>query len=120
MSELVKVKYVGPEVTWFDYLYGSGATWEQGGVVAIEKVFADKLLRHPEFQAAPLSKKYDVAEPPKEPEEVEEPPMANLEAMTKAELSSYAHRNFGVVIPKTETAGNMRNTIRLQMGKRVA
>jgi hypothetical protein len=119
MSDLVKIKYVGQEESWSDHLYNSGATWTQGGVVAVPKEAADYLLRHPEFEEAPNARKFDQVEPVEKEVVVEEPPMVNLEAMTKDQLSQYAHRNFGVVMPKKETAESMRNAIRLQMGKKV-
>ena len=119
MSDLVKVKYVGQDATWFDHLYNSGATFTQGGVVAVPRESADHLLRHPEFEEAPQAKKFDTAVPVKDIP-IEEPPMVNLEAMTKEQLGQYAHRNFGIIVPKKETAEAMRNTIRLQMGKKVA
>ena len=119
MSELVKVRYVGSEQSYYDHNYNSGATWQQGGVVAVRAECAEKLLRHPEFEAAPMAKKFDVAEPHLiEEEQVEEPPLANLEAMTKDQMIAYAHRNFGVVLDKRDKAETLRDSIRTRMGAR--
>ena len=119
MSELVKVRYVGGEESYFDHNYNSGATWTKGSTVAVSAESAEKLLKHPEFEAAPQAKKFDVAEPAlRELEEIEEAPLVNLEAMTKDQMVAYAHRNFGVVLDKKDKAENLRSSIRTKMGTR--
>lgn len=117
MSEMVKIRYVGQEETYFDHNYNSGATWTKGSVVAVRAECAEYLLRHPEFEAAPTAKKFDIAEPEIVDREVEEePPLANLEAMTKDQMIAYAHRNFGVVLDKKDKAEALRDSIRTRMG----
>lgn len=116
----VKVKYIGTRESWSDNLYGSGGIWAgQGAVVVVSAEAAERLLKHPEFERADSAKKFTEAEPRVEEELIEEPPLANLDAMTKDQLTQYAHRNFGIVLPKKDTVENLRNTIRLQMGKKV-
>ncbi len=119
MSDLVKVRYLGQEEVWTDYLYNSGATFTKGGVVAVDARAADQLLQHPEFEAAESARKYDVAEKPERKVEEDEPPLADLESMTKDQMLTYAQRNFGVVLKKTEAKDNIRNTIRSKMGSGV-
>ena len=115
----IKVKYIGGRTEWQDNLYGSGGVWQQGSVCLIDADAAERLLRHPEFERADNAKKFAEPEPAKENELVEEPPLANLDSMTKEQLAQYAHRNFGVVLQKKDTAESMRNTIRLQMGRKI-
>lgn len=115
----IKVKYVGDREEWADNLYGSGGVWKPGSVCLVAADAAERLLKHAEFERADSAKRFEDVEPEREEEElIEEPPLVNLEALTKDQLSQYAHRNFGIVLPKKETAEAMRNTIRLQMGKK--
>lgn len=117
--DMIKVKYVGQADSWSDNLYGSGGTWTKGSVVAVNAESGEKLLKHPEFERVLRAKDYEVAEaPPKEVEFKEEAPLVNLEAMTKQQLTEYAHRYFGVVLNPKEKADQLRETVRLQMGKR--
>lgn len=117
MSDLVKIRYVGQEEIYSDHNYNSGATWLKGGVVAVRAECAERLLHHPEFEAAPTAKKFDVAEPGLVEDELpEEPPLANLESMTKDQMIAYAHRNFGVVLDKKDKAETLRDSIRTRMG----
>mgnify|MGYP000715803635 CR=1 FL=1 len=116
---MVKVRYIGMEDSWFDYLYRSGATWTKGSVVAVSDASAEKLLKHPDmFEEATLAKKFDVADEVKAVEKIEEPPLVNLEAMTKDQMLAYAQRNFGVILDKKDKAENLRNSIRTKMGTR--
>lgn len=115
----IKVKYIGDRPEWRDNLYGSGGVWHPNSAVLVSAEVAARLLKHPEFVRDDLAKKFTEAEPQVKEELIEEPPLANLDAMTKDQLTQYAHRNFGIVLPKKDTVENLRNTIRLQMGKKV-
>ena len=101
------IRYVGNRPEFFDYLYGSKETWPQGGVVPVEIPIAIKLLQHPEFEDARdvdeqlahtpkelLALPADVPDEPgveedeKTEEELpEEPPLVNLEALTKDQIA---------------------------------
>ena len=117
MEQKIKVKYVGERPEWIDNLYGSGGTWQPGSVCLVPEDAGLRLLAHPEFERADSAKRFVETEPRVEVE-IEEPPLTNLEAMTKDQLLAYAHRNFGVLLPKKETSAAIRDTIRLQMGKK--
>jgi len=117
MEQKIKVKYVGERPEWIDNLYGSGGTWQPGSVCLVPEEAGVRLLAHPEFERADGAKRFVETEPPLEPE-FEEPPLKNLDAMTKDQLVAYAHRQFGVVLSPKERASSMRETIRLQMGRR--
>lgn len=117
--EKIKVKYIGERNEWADNLYGSGGVWQPGSVCLVSADSAERLLKHAEFERADQARKFVESDPLVEEEAVEEAPLVNLDALTKDQLSQYAHRNFGIVLPKKETVETMRNTIRLQMGKRI-
>lgn len=118
----VNVKYNGNKPAFTDRFYGSGGTWTPGTTLAIEAGPARKLLKHPEFEEVDPFDALDaeVVETPEKPVEevIEEPPLVNLEAMTKVNLVEYAQRNFGLRLPDTMKVGEMRDQIRMQMGKR--
>jgi hypothetical protein len=116
---MIKVKYVGGRESFYDNLYGTKLTWNKGDVLEVPEAQANKLLDHPEFERseAKVTKKVEVVLE-EEPEVVEEPPLVNLESLTKAQLTEFAHRQFNVKLDPKETAANMRDTIRLQMGRK--
>ena len=119
VMDKIKVKYIGDRTEWRDNLYGSGGVWQHGSVCLVSADAAERLLKHPEFERADAAKRFVEPEIPDEEEINEEPPLANLESMTKEQMAQYAHRNFGVVLQKKDTAESMRNTIRLQMGRKI-
>lgn len=122
---MIPIRYVGSKAPFRDHLYGSGAEWRYSDVVEVSPVAARKLLTHPEFEDA----REDTSVPIKsvvvketlddKTEEVEhEPPLVNLDAMTKAQIAEYAYRQFGVELDGKATKTDMANTVRLQMGRR--
>ena len=119
----IHVKYNGNKAEWTDRFYGSGGTWTPGAVLAIEEASARKLLKHPEFEEVDQFDDLDVQEP--EPEKVEEdevepPPLVDIETMTKTQLAVFAQRNFGLQLPDSLKVGEMRDKVRMQMGKKPA
>lgn len=120
----VAVRYIGNQASYTDHLYNTGATWEFGESVLVPADAAPKLLRHTEFEEGDAEEAVTEAEgKPKEPEAEEpinEAPLANLENMTKAELVTYAHRNFGVELDGNAKKAELIDAVRLHMGKRPA
>jgi len=114
----IKVKYIGDRPEWRDNLYGSGGVWHPNSAVLVSAEAAERLLQHPEFVRDDKAKAIEAVQV-KEEEQADEPPLANLDAMTKAQLTEYAHRNFGIVLPSNLKVEEARNQIRLQMGKKV-
>ncbi len=132
----VPVRYIGNEPSYTDHIYGTGVTWGFGEVELVPGDKAINILDHSEFEdarddqtlsvkdflndAEPLAVKNEDTE--KEEQELldQQPPLANLDTMTKVQLIEYAHRNFGVQLPDTSKKAELISTIRLQMGKRVA
>lgn len=130
------VRYVGDQPEFYDYLYGSKATWQQGEAVDVEVPVAIKLLEHPEFEDA-RDPEDQLAMTPKEllsaeraplPEMTEEeqeqfdeqPPLVDLDGLTKAQIVEYAQRNFGVVLDPNAKKPELIDTVRRQMGRKVA
>lgn len=119
----IKVRYVGDRVEWRDHLYNSGGVWSPNQTVMVPLQAGLSLLRHPEFVRDDDAVEVIVAPAQQaEPgdEAVEAAPLVNLEAMSKGELAQFAQRNFGIVLPPATKIADMRNQIRLQMGKRPA
>lgn len=120
----INVKYNGNKLEWKDRFYGSGGTWTPGAVLAIDEPAARKLLKHPEFEEVDQFDALDVQEPEAdkkdEEEQVEEPPLVDIDSMTKTKLVEFAHRNFGLKLPDTLKIGEMRDQVRMQMGKKPA
>lgn len=132
------VRYIGDRDEFRDHLYGSKLIWQQGEAVEVDVEIAIKLLVHPEFEDArdpedqleATPKELLGGLPPKptvektEEEQREEldmePPLVNLEGLTKAQLVEYAHRNFGVTLDPAVKKDELIDTVRRSMGKRVA
>lgn len=120
----IPIKYIGPKRVYVEHLYQTGLTWEPGQVVDVPEEAAVKLLRHPEFEDMRKNKTPIVVtkevEEPEEPDEdlLERVPLANLEGLTKEQLVSYAHRNFGVVLDSSLKKADLIEAVRLNAGKR--
>lgn len=98
----VAVKYVGLLDVFNDHLYDTGE-WIKGRPKPVQDWQAILLLKHTEFEDArsgKLNGQSIDAEPPEKAEEEVQPedlaPLMNLESMTKDQLTTYAHRNFGI------------------------
>lgn len=115
----IAIKYNGPK-PYTDHLYGSKLHWDIGDTREdVPEHIAVKLLRHPEFEDA-RKRKTEIKVEPRPREEVDiQPPLVNLEAMTKDQLADYAHRNFGVRLDTKAKKDELVDTVRLTMGKRV-
>jgi hypothetical protein len=116
----ISITYRGKK-PYTDHLYGSKLHWEVGDTRDdVPEAVAVKLLKHPEFHDARKNKaEIKVDQPPREQEEDVQPPLVNLDAMTKDQLIEYAHRNFGVKLDASTKKAELIDTVRLQMGKRV-
>lgn len=130
----VPVRYVGARPTFEDHLYNSGATWEFGETVKVDPRAAERLLQHPEFEDARppkdqdrypvrmLAAQADLANPPELTEEeferLQEAPLVNLDTMTKAQLSEFAQRNWGLRLDSGQKKADLINAVRMQMGRR--
>ncbi len=119
---MVPVKYVGIRAGGFiDNLYGSGATWARpGDVVEIDDYPALLLLRHPEFEDGRKGKLYGTPikakAPEKETDDDQRPPPVQLEAMTKAEIATYAKRSFGIDLNLRETKDELVHRVSRMVG----
>lgn len=132
----IPIRYVGTHTSFSDHLYESGATWEFGEVVQVALDKAMKLLKHPEFEDARTAKeqaKHTLKDllaleekelPPEIDEDQErleqEPPLVQLESLTKEQIVQYAQRNFGVVLDTSAKKADLIDTVRRQMGRRVS
>lgn len=136
----VPLTYKGKKAPFTDTLYGSGVRWQQSGdTQAVPLQAAIKLARHPEFEDArddqklplkalllsaedePRDEKAEIEREQKELEEtLEEPPLANVEAMTKAQIVQYVHVNFGVELPSSMKKNEMVDAARNHMMRRQA
>lgn len=121
---MTPIKYIGQKPRLEDHLFGTGLTWTPGQTHGVPAAVAESMLRFTTFEPGETGKidqSLDKIEKPEEEEEIErDEPLTNLEAMTKPELIQYAHRQFGVVLQPALKKGELIDTIRLQMGKKVA
>lgn len=121
---MTPIKYIGAKPRFDDHLFGTGLSWAPGQTHGVPADVAATMLRFPTFEAGSADEADSVVDEVKkeeEPEEIErDEPLANLEAMTKPELIQFAHRQFGVVLQPVLKKGELIDTIRLQMGKKVA
>lgn len=118
------IKYVGKKDSKTDAT--TGLTWKQGETLMVEDGKAARLLAHPDVWADVTGKKV-IPDPEKvpEPEEVEQAeqaeqndqPLANLDGMTRAQLSEFAMREFGIGFKANEAKGVMIETLRIQVGR---
>lgn len=119
---MIPVKYVGLKEDGFvDHLYGSGVRWAKPGEVQdVEPYAASRLLSHPEFEDARKGKSYGTpikAEAPeKDIEDDQRPAPVQLDAMTKAEITQYAKRSFGVDLDAKETKAELVSKVSRMVG----
>ncbi len=120
--DTIPIRYFGGKPIFRDHLYGTDLEWAFGDEQQVPAAAAVKLLQHPEFADAREEKTPITVEPEarREPEiEENEAPLVNLETMTKAQLLTYAQRNFGVELDGSAKKADLIDTVRRQMGKRV-
>lgn len=127
MSINIEVRYDGPKAFWRDNLYGTGKTWGFNESHLVPVSAAILILKHPEFTrlgdtSAPL-KDLLVASPTVAPlanerEKVEEPPLINLDVLSKAKLAEYAKSNFGVELDIGAKKADLIDQVRAQMRRR--
>jgi hypothetical protein len=114
----VPIKYVGSSASWTDNLYGSGLTWLRNDFQIVPGYIAVRLLKHVEFQDGRTGKlkgrPIDATEPSRKDED--EPPLVDLNAMTKENLVQYAKRNFNLDVSGRAVKGEMVEIVRRQMG----
>jgi hypothetical protein len=118
-DKIVPIIYIGGADSWFDNLYGTGLTWTKGGFQNVPGHVAYDLLRHPEFKDGRVGKLKDRdidATKPEKPEVKDEPPLVNLEAMTKDNIAQYAKRNFNLELDDGMKKADMVELVRRQMG----
>lgn len=119
------IKYIGSKPVFRDHIFGTGLEWTPGQAHPVSAAVAEQMLRFPTFDEGDGEEPSQEAPPitDQTEERVEEEvdhPLVNLEAMTKADLVQYAHRNFGVVLDPSMKKPELIETVRLQMGKRPA
>lgn len=119
-----RITYTGAKPRFIDHIAGSGLAWSPGETLTVSEHVAATLTRYPTFrrEEAELDFLYDEddaheIEPEEEVDLANEAPLANLDAMTKAQLLQYAHRNFGVELDSGMRKGDLVNAIRLQAGR---
>lgn len=128
----VPLTYNGKKQPFTDTLYGSGVRWSQTGTTQdVPLLAAIKLIKHPEFKDARkdqqlplksllLSEEDGPDDDGERERTLEEPPLANVEAMTKAQIVQYVHVNFGVELPSAMKKGEMVDVARQHMMRRQA
>ena len=120
---MIPVRYVGPKETEVEHNYGSWVNFKQGEITEVPD-YAAKILRerHPsEYQDGRHHKQRKEIEPEETPpeikqEEVELPPLTNLDAMTKEQIVGFAHKHFGVEFDAKAKKGDLIDKARSLMG----
>ena len=121
---MIPVKYVGPKETEVEHNYGSGVFFKQGEVTMVPDYAAKILLeRHPsEYQDGRHHKQQHLEIKPVEPvppkfvEDVEPPPLVNLDAMTKEQLVTFTHKQWGVELDAKGKKADLIDRARSLMG----
>lgn len=121
------VRYVGPEESYRDHLYGTGAEWEFNESIEIPVPLAMKLLRHPEFEDARPVEEQDVpikallGKPRREFAPTDEAdvaaPLVDLNSLTKDQLVEHGMRYYGLRLQPTMKKADLVNQLRLQSGR---
>lgn len=115
---LVPIKYIGAKARKVDTVADTGLVWEVDTVHLVPPAVAARLLRHPdvwaEGEAAEGAEAALVPRPV--PREAEEPVtlkvgLPNLTAMNKADLAQLAQSRFGVTLPQSMKAADMKAQI---------
>lgn len=126
----VPVRYTGSKPVFKDHLFGTGITWEFGQTEEVPAATAVRMLSFgPAFEDARkdtsvsikslLTTSVEKADPTEE-ELASEPPLVNLESMTKAQITEFAQGQFGVILDSSLKKDEMIDTVRRQMGRKVA
>lgn len=127
MPKLVPIRYIGRKSQYTDHLYGTGVTWGFSEDQPVPVTAAIKLLAHPEFEDARDDTSVPLKALLREPEPVEEidenelgVPLANLDAMTKAQLLEHAQRYLGVALDASLKKADLVDAVRRATGRRPA
>jgi len=122
------IKYVGLKAYTKDTVAGTGLFWEAGETHNVPDAAAERLLRHPDVWAldeevttvadapGPETIAPEGDKPVEEEENFDNPPPQNLEAMTKADISAYAMREFNLSFKANDSKTTMIDAISNKLG----
>lgn len=119
--EIIQVQYVGTKPSRDDNVADTGLVWTPGEIHPVPELKAKKLLAHPDIWQSVGSETVVGNEPVETVKKKEvdiEPPydLANLDAMNKADLAKYSHKNFGVQLdPATKKDAMVAKIKQLQV-----
>lgn len=121
---MIPVRYIGPKETEIEHNYGSWVSFKKNEITEVPDYAAKILLeRHSSeyedarhYKQRKFSIEPEEVAPPVKEEEVELPPLTNLETMTKDQLVGFAHKHFGVELDSKGKKADLIDKARSLMG----